>query len=115
MQENSLLRISLLLSLAGLAAMSLIASNMNIDKTAIGSITPGDIGRTLKACGEVENKFTSKNGHTFFSLNDNTGKIKVVIFNSTKTEVKANQACVTGRIDLYQGEIEIITKEVKDV
>lgn len=115
MQEQMLLKISLLISLAGLVSLFWIASNPDFDATPVGSITPDDVGRAIKACGDIEDKFTSKNGHVFFQLNDGSGKIKVVVFNSTKITVGEESSCVTGRVDVYKGEIEIIANVVENV
>ena len=110
-----MLRLALLISIVGLAALFLIANTIGSEKVLIGDITPDDVGRGVKACGEVENKFTSKNGHVFFSLNDGTGSIKTVVFNSTQTEDPEADVCVTGRVDLYEGEIEIIADVIENV
>ena len=114
MEERLLLRISLLVSIIGLVALFLIANSIVFEKVLIEDIMPDDIGRGIKACGEVENKFTSKKGHTFFDLNDESGGIKVVVFNSTQTEDPGNNICVTGRVDLYKGEIEIIADVIEN-
>ena len=116
MEEKLLLKVSLIISVTGLGAMIFISYTININKTSIESITPNDVGRSVKACGQVEDKFTSKNLHTFFTLSEGSETIKVVVFNSTKIPPFAwEEVCITGRVELYEGELEIIAEEVIDV
>lgn len=112
MQEKLLVRVSLLMSLAGLAGLFLASAYLDIDRTPAGSLTPDDVGRGVRVCGQVENKFTSKAGHVFFDLADDSGEIGVVVFNSTKAAV-GNEVCVTGRVDMYEGGLEVIAQEVE--
>ena len=114
MQEKSLLRVSLAISFAGLLAMAWLAANPDFDAAPTGSLSPEDVGRGVKVCGNVEGKFTSRNGHTFFTLTDGTGSVKVVVFNSTRAVVGGGSVCVTGRVDLYEGDLEVVAKGVED-
>jgi len=115
MKEKTLLRISLLVALTGLSSLILISQNLDIDKTSINTITPDQVGAGVKVCGSVTNKFTSKNGHRFFTLNEDEGSIKIVVFNSTKIGSFAwENLCVIGKVDLYQGSIEVIANEVSE-
>lgn len=115
MQEKPLLYFSLTISLTGLLSLFLIASNINFDATPIGEISKDDTGRGLKACGSIEDKFTSSENHTFFTLVDKSGEIEIVVFSSTRAAVGTGQVCVTGKVDLYEGDLEIIAKEVESV
>jgi DNA/RNA endonuclease YhcR with UshA esterase domain len=110
MQEKSLMILSVIISVAGLVSMLLISQNMDIDKVPIGMLTPDDVGRGVKICGSVEDEYTSEDGHTFFSLKDDTGGIRVVMFNSKQSI--GGDVCVTGSVDFYEGDIEIIANEV---
>jgi len=107
-----LTKISLTVSIIGILALYLLSFNVNFNQTSINTITPDDIGRSVKVCGTVENKFTSDNGHVFFSVNDGS-TIRIVAFNSTSSgNFSWNSVCVTGRIDIYNRELEVITQEV---
>jgi DNA/RNA endonuclease YhcR with UshA esterase domain len=114
MQEPVLLKISLVASFAGLAGMFFIAGNANIDSVPAADITPDDVGRSIKVCGSVERKFISRNRHVFFDITDESGSLKVVVFNSTKAAVDSERVCVTGRVNLYKGRLEIIADGVKN-
>ena len=114
MQENTLLRVSFIIAVAGLGGMLFISTIIEIPITPAGTLTPDDIGRYVKVCGELKDKFTSKNSHTFFNLVDDSGSIRTVAFNSTGISTTPRTGCVIGRLDLYKGELEIIAQGVVD-
>lgn len=107
-----LAKAALLLTVTGLGGMIFLSSFVDLELTAIEDITPNDVGRSVKVCGEVEDKFTSRKGHTFFSLKG----LRVVVFNSTEVpDLAWTEVCVVGRVEMYQGDLEIIAEEVSDV
>ena len=114
MEEKSLLRVSLLISVAGLASLFLISLNPYFDKIPLAQITPDYIGRSVKVCGQVQGKFTSKSGHTFFKLVDveDGSDIQIVAFKSAKISFDSKAVCVIGTVDLYQGDLELTAKSV---
>lgn len=114
MQEKTLMKISFFLSIAGIISLFFIINIGELPSISIGDISPEYTGRGIKVCGEVQNKFTSKKGHTFFDLKDESGEVKVVVFNNTKANVSDSFICVIGIVDVYEGEQEIIVKRVEN-
>ncbi len=115
MEESFLLKLSLTVSLSGLAFMALLSTTLETPTTPLKSITPNSIGRAVKLCGHAYEIFTSKKGHTFFSLRDETGTIRAVRFNTTSAQISPGPLCLIGRIDVYKGELELIVSGVVDV
>ena len=117
MREPTLLKISLLLSVSGLIGMVLVVNFIGYEKTPIKSISQDHIGKGVTLCGNVEKKFSSRKGHTFFNLTDGSGSIGAVIFNDTKTEPFGNndEICVSGEVGFYQNSLEITVKYIKYV
>lgn len=117
MDEASLLKASLLCAVLGLAATALVSVQVTGAVTAIADITDGDAGRLVKVCGNVTDLFTSRNRHVFFTLMGDEG-IDVVVFNTTSHLVRGTRngdsICVTGEVGIYQGELEVILRDIHD-
>ena len=123
MGEGCLLRISVVCSVAGLLALVYFSAAEH-EASKIGGISPEDAGLLMKICGTIESKHVSKNGHIFMTIGDDTGSIRAVVFNNTAQRIrgldcyglkKGDTVCMTGRIDMYEGELEIIPKSIEYV
>ena len=118
MENKILLYISLASSLIGLVIVYIASQNVELVVTPTGKITFDDVGKNVKVCGEIISLKTSKNNHTFLKIEDNSGEIDVVVFNSTADKFgvydlqKGDEICVAGKIDDYNGKLEIIPKEI---
>lgn len=84
----------------------------------IGDIDRSFTGKTVNVTGEITGMFRSK-GHVFFDLKDDTGKVKVVIWedilefleinNVNVSEISnGNKINIIGNVQLYRGELEVI-------
>lgn len=67
--------------------------------------------------GEITYLYVSKNGHVFLKIKDESGEIKVVVFkNSGLSRVyeleKGQKISVSGKIEEYKDELEIIAKDI---
>jgi DNA/RNA endonuclease YhcR with UshA esterase domain len=121
MEEDLLLKISIICSIAGLISLFLISNFIESKPVNISGITPDDIGSVVKICGNITNKYISKNKHIFLNIEDNTGNIKVVIFNQTTLNLnidpyelkKHDNVCVIGKVDIYENELEIILRDLE--
>lgn len=112
MQDKTLLKISIFTSIVGIVALYFI---MQPSEIRIGDINRDYTGRTVKVLGEISSKYESKNGHIFLKLADSSGEISVVIFNNTKVErnLEIGQMIeISGEIEEYKGELEIILKTI---
>ena len=119
MNEERMLRISLIGSILGLIALYFIVLNISSFHVKIGEVTGNLIGSVVEVGGEVKDFYEHKNGHFFFNLKDDTGEIKIVIWEDLKEELSMggmnvsrirNGAIleVTGTVELYRGELELI-------
>lgn len=117
MKEKTLLQISIVCSLAGLVLLFFISRTIELPETNINTITIDDIGKNVKVCGTVSSKNVSKSQHVFLQVQDSSGSINVIAFNNMAEklgayDVKKNEnICVTGLVDEYNSELEIIAKQ----
>jgi len=124
MEEKLLLKISIVCALIGLAVLFWVSRNLELATNKIGEITIEDLGKNVKVCGKIASKFESKTNHIFLRLQDDSGNIDVVIFNSTAENIKKlgtdpyqlkkyDNICVTGNVEEYNEKLEIITKKIE--
>jgi len=121
MEERMLLKISIACSIIGLIGLFFFASAMEAVVVNIGDLTPDDVGISTKVCGNVTKVSVSKNGHIFLDIEDGTGKIDAVIFNSSVSTLgidpyfitEDDSICATGKLDVYRNELEIIPKKIE--
>jgi len=85
----------------------------------ISEINPEMLGKVVKACGEINNLYISKNGHIFFKLFEENSSIKCVIFNSTASKInkelkEKENICVLGKINEWKDELEIVVSGIEE-
>lgn len=118
MNERFLLKLSFMGTLIGIIAIYIIVSQMDYTSVKIGSITGEMIGETINIIGAVRNVYLHEDGHVFLSLSDDTGEMKIVIWSDVagklnETTEEGDFVNVIGSVKLYEGELEIIAKDVK--
>jgi len=107
--ESDIYKACIVLSVVGLATIHISQSYMTPEKASIDEIDETWLGKTVKINGTIENDFNTE-GASFYSLKDSTGSINLVDFNNRTIPEKGS---VTGHIDIYQGDIQIVLDEVK--
>ena len=120
MEQALLTRISLVCSVVGLIALGLISSSITSNTILIQTVTPDSIGLMVKLCGVITRAYTSKDGHVFLDLADESGTINVVVFESMVNGLSINpyelkegdNVCVRGEVDMYRNELEIVPKDI---
>lgn len=108
MDERGLTRLSIACGIIGLVSIySLEVFTENT--TSVGSIGIDDLGSTFTFCGNLS-MTRVKNAHVFTNIADETGSIRLVIFNSSAASVIANgfdpyslptSICVEAKVEEY--------------
>ncbi|MEE9322948.1 MAG: exodeoxyribonuclease VII large subunit [Candidatus Aenigmarchaeota archaeon] len=118
MNEGNLVKISVIGVSISLVLLYLITSQVFSSSVKIGEIDKSFVGKTVNITGEVTGIFQSK-GHVFFDLKDDTGKVKVVLWEDTLELLEINNVntseirngkniSIIGDVQLYKGELEVI-------
>lgn len=118
MSDRELLILSLLCSVLGLSLMLLATNLREAERVTIEEIEPKDVGRFVAVEGNVCSSYYNK--HLFFEIKDETGKIKVVVFENSindlgiepKSLEKGREVRVEGFVKRYRGEMEIIPERI---
>ena len=121
MNEQQLMRVSFLGSVAGIVAIYIVVLNISIPATSIGEITGAFVGSDVNVTGDVSDVYRHANGHIFFTLDDGSGHIKVVLWDDVVSEMerRGRDASlikdgtflnVVGEVTMYRGELEVIPR-----
>ena len=116
-----MVRLSLVCSLTGLAAIYAAAALARPRITPIASLDNGFIGLKVAISGQVIDYREHQDGHLFLKLKDDSGGVvSVPIFSRVRAEIGESMELldileVTGEVALYRGELEVVPERASDV
>ncbi|MAH01851.1 hypothetical protein CMO87_01290 [Candidatus Woesearchaeota archaeon] len=116
MQEKTLLKIALITSLFGLLTLYLISDNLEIKEKNIEKITIDNKDEFVKLRGIV-NKVIDTEKVTIMEIMQ-PQEITVVLFknnNKIMQVQKGNEVEVIGRVDEYEGKLQIVADRLRVV
>lgn len=119
MNESQIMKLSLIGSIIGIIALYFVAItiepvHVNIDET-MSKYTSS----IILVNGIVSDIYLHEDGHIFFTLSNNTGEIKVVLWKDTVKQLKLKHVKIdelkngdhleiTGTVEYYKGELEFM-------
>jgi DNA/RNA endonuclease YhcR with UshA esterase domain len=120
MEENTIRNTALICSIIGLALLFWISNEIQATSD-INTITIDDIGKGFKVCGTINSRRVSNN-HIFLEIEDKTGTIRFVMFNTTALKLnetgvspyeltEGTEICAPGVAEEYPkgtGELELV-------
>lgn len=119
--DEQIRKASLVIAIAGIAGMFAISLLSMPEKLKATKITEEKIGKLVETEGTVSS-FSSRDGHVFVELADETGSIKIVMFERTARSqpdvygIKEGQrAAAMGKVALYRSDIEIQADRIERV
>lgn len=112
MKRKDLYKISVFLSTIGLSLMYASSLYLNPGIVDIGDIDRSKTGEVLEVEGQAMNVSKTQN-HLFMDLKDSTGSIMIADFDSESKVKEGDKINVIGSVTLYEGELEIIAREIK--
>ena len=119
LNDEIIFKVALITALLGMIGMLAFASYIEPKEIGISEITRNNIGETVSISGVVESVKTSSSGSScFLELNDGTGKINVIVFESVLVDLedagndlndfKGHKVKVVGSITEYKSSMELI-------
>ena len=114
MKEQTLLKIALIVSLLGLLILYLISDNIDLKERNIEKITLDNKDEFVKLTGTV-NKVIDTEKVTIMEIMQEQ-EITVVLFkdeNKTMPIQEGNEVEVIGKVDEYEGKLEIIADRLR--
>jgi len=125
-EDEKIFKIALLTSLFGIVGMIFTAGFISPQKVQIEDLNLGMIDKEVSVEGVVQGVKKSKNGETYFiDLTDGSGRLNLVIFQSTAFDMEKNNINITklnqrrvnvvGNVVEYHGTLELILKDAKSL
>jgi len=116
MQEKTLLKIALIISLLGLLSMYLISDNIEIKEKNIEKITLDNKDEFVKLRGIVS-KVIDTEKVTIMEITQPQEITGVLFKNENKTMPiqEGNEVEIIGKVDEYEGKLEIIADRLRIV
>ena len=126
LNDEIIFKVALVTALIGMIGMLAFASYIEPKEIEIKEITRNNIGETVSVSGLVESvKMSSSGSSCFIELNDGTGKINVIVFESTLAELndagndlnefKGHKVKVVGSITEYKSSMELILANANSI
>ena len=116
MREKLLLKIALIVSLAGLLVLYIISDNIAIKEQTLEKITLVNKDEMVKVKGTVS-RLTDTDKVTIMEIMQPT-EITIVLFKGSNesTPIKeGNEVEIIGKVDDYEGNLEIIAQRARIV
>ncbi|GEM_PF-5466297 len=118
-EKISLEKLCAILLVIGLVVLAAIVISIEPVSMSISQISEKDVGKSVSINAIVENRVLNK-GNLFLELKDVdiNSSIKAVMFESAiraldiSTFQKGSHINIVGRIDRYNGQIEIVVKKI---
>ena len=117
--DEKIFKIAIITTIIGLVGMIIFAGDISPKEARVEDIDRGMIDETVSIEGVIENVKESSSGKSYFlTLNDGTGRITIMIFESTIVEFKEagidmesfknKKVTVIGTVTEYKSTIELI-------
>lgn len=117
--DDKLLRIALVTSLIGLIGLILFTPSIEVKEVKIEDITRSMIDEEVSIDCVVSEVKSSRSGSSYFlTINDGTGQMSLIIFESQVAQMQTNnleikdfkdkKVNVVGKITEYNGEMEVV-------
>lgn len=112
MKEKRIYRISAALAIIGIFLIYASSLYLEIEQNQIGNIERSWAGKNVMVTGNIT-QYSESGSHAFLEVEDSTGSIKIVNFDFEKRFEEGDRVNVTGHVELYKGQLEIIVKEIE--
>lgn len=117
--DEKLLRLALITSLIGIIGLIIFTPTIEVKEVQIKDINRGMIDEEVKIDCVIQDISQSKSKSSYFlTINDGTGQMPLIIFESQAAELQSNnfdindfkdkKVEVTGKITEYNSELELI-------
>ncbi|MFB6217327.1 MAG: exodeoxyribonuclease VII large subunit [Candidatus Aenigmatarchaeota archaeon] len=123
MDDRSLYRFSLILSVAGILFILVLVHFTGPEAVKVSSIDSDHVGQRIQTQGQIEGLHTTETGHLFFHVKDERDEIRVVVFREDLAEMGLNRkliqngdvVSITGDVDTWNGQLEIVPTRIEIV
>lgn len=112
MNDKTLLKISLIAAVFGLCTIIVLGNVISLAESNISKLDKKDIEKNVKVKGVV-NSVNSLGGIKLIEIQDNTGKIDVIVFSKNVYAKKGSIAEIEGKLTIREGTLQINAETIK--
>ncbi len=118
MRDETLLKLSLIISLIGLALLFAFAQAIEAEEVEIADIGKTLIDKNIELFVNIDS-FYSSSGNYFLKVSDKTGNLTAVLFKqeASKTDISklkiGQQVKLSGKVSEYKGNLEVISNKIE--
>jgi len=114
--DKQLMKFCIVVSVIGIAALFFIVESIEPKTVEISGLNKQMIGQFVKINGKASNVYNNE-GTLFLTLNnpDDGSIIKIVMFKNNLEIKEGNFIEVTGKLELYKNELEVIASSITSV
>jgi RecJ-like exonuclease len=111
LKRRKFARLCLILSAIGLVMLHVSTSYLKPETIKIEEVDEGKVGKVVKIQGNITD-FYSTGSASFFTVKDSKGEIQVVSFNSRDIG-SSQQVEVLGKVELREGEVQLVSTKIE--
>jgi RecJ-like exonuclease len=108
--EKDIYRACIVLSIIGLGIIHVSHSYLEYQEVKVEEIDRTWLGNSVRVEGEIVSR-TEVDGAKFMELRDSTDTISIVDFEMRNA---TSQASISGYVDVYQGDLQIVAEEIEN-
>ena len=118
MDDRKLTKISFVIAIFGLVSLFSLTQILQPESLSISELKDSDVGKVVTT-NAVIGSINNKDNNLFLTLSDGDSELRAVYWYSDAKNSpeaynlkKGDSVSVTGQIEIYRGELEIIVKKV---
>ena len=115
MEDETLFRLALIVSMTGILLLFIISDTIKINKYNIKELTKDEIEKTVIIRGEIT-RITETPGLIILNLQDSTGEITGIMFKDETVNISiGSNVEVQGKVREYKKRLEIEVEQLRNV
>lgn len=115
MRKEIIFKIALMAALIGILALFLISEKVKPEAKRVCGVDREMEGKLVSVSGVIDEVYGLSNGGSSFNLYEGECSLKVVFFNEGLFVKKGGGVKVTGIIQSYRGELELVADRVEEI
>ncbi len=108
-KEKDIYKACIVLSIIGLGIIHVSHSYLEYQEVKVEEIDRTWLGNSVRVEGEIVSR-TEVDGAKFMELRDSTDTVSIVDFEMRNA---SDQASISGYVDVYQGDLQIVAEEIE--
>ena len=114
MEDTTLLKISFIVAAIGVCILIILGNVITLEESNIAKLDKKSLDKNVKIKGYIQNIQTF-GSIKIIEIEDNTGKISVVVFDNKFSVKKGSIAEVDGKLTIREGKLQVNAETIRTV